>query len=930
MAPVTLEEFGNALANIGVMTPDEWQRWVNQEQPDSAHSAGSRLVEQQVLTEFQAKEILYHAERSLLIGDYLLLNLLGAGGMGQVFRARHRHMERIVAIKLLPPEMTRDSEHVRRFQREVRAAARLSHPNIVAAYDARHEQGLWCLVMEYVEGSDLAALVRNNGPFPLAEAVDAILQAARGLAYAHEEGVIHRDIKPSNLIRDRRGTVRILDMGLARIESSEGLERELTTTGQVMGTVDYISPEQVADTHSADERSDIYSLGCTLHRLVVGEPMYRGKSVLERAVAHQTQPIPSLGKSRADVPFTLDQVFQKMVAKRPADRYQSAAEVVVALERLRSSLPSSATVHSRVASQLEPTATLSDGVDPGSAMTIIGQTNVGSGEVTKQSNPKSILWIGLAVAISLVVFIGYQFSTLPSTDSQHPQIPPAAHKAAEAYEPATSETSVAVPQAAPAIQHAEPAKPWLDPSEQWGAPVNLGLGVNTNENEDHPAVSHDGLSLIFTRGKSSALGDLWECTRVTTAEPFGVAVRLPDELNSTANDSSPFLSPDGLQLWFVSSRPLEEGRTDANLWTAVRPSRSEAFSKPVPLDPSINESGSEMAPFVTPDGLTLLFVRPWTFYEATRTSTDRPFSNPRRLPDVKRKSWASFPRLTADRKTLVFASDTNGSQEIWYATRSTSDDVFAAASRLEAVSAAPVISGPCLSGDEKTLYFSALNSKGAGGMDLWSITRRPNRQLRLSQGAYVIIPELPFVDPGPSTLEAFFTAETSDERDQHVAGWPGPLSFYVSRHQKWSYGLGHSDRFSYAEAPIRVVLGNRVHLAAVRDGKSVKLFLNGRRISGFEDREIPLATPRSPFRIGAPGEKQHFAGLIDELRISNVARYSADFNPPLRHEPDAATLGLYHCDEESGAVLIDASGHGYNGQVANGEWVPVVPQSDAR
>ncbi|MBW3542987.1 MAG: serine/threonine protein kinase, partial [Planctomycetes bacterium] len=290
------------------------------------------------LTPLQAEAIRSGMHRKLLVADYVLLDEIGEGGMGRVYKARHRHMQRLVALKVLCGSSDAE-EALLRFQREVEAAARLAHPNIVTAYDAGFVDGEPYLVMEYVDGRSLAEILRGRRPLEISQAVDLILQAARGLAYAHGRGVVHRDVKPSNLLVDCAGTVKILDMGLARLHVS-GTETSdedgLTDSGQILGTVDYMAPEQARNTHQADHRADIYSLGCTLYRCLTGTIPYGGTSSIDKLMAHRELPIPALGEHRPDVPPELEAVYSRMVAKYPDERFRSMNDVLRALVHGRS------------------------------------------------------------------------------------------------------------------------------------------------------------------------------------------------------------------------------------------------------------------------------------------------------------------------------------------------------------------------------------------------------------------------------------------------------------------------------------------------------------------------------------------------------------------------------------------------------------------
>jgi serine/threonine protein kinase len=233
------------------------------------------LIGRSWLTAYQANQLLKGRGEELVLGAYVLLDRLGEGGMGQVFKARHVRMRRIVAVKVIHQSKLGRPEAIRRFEREVQAAAALSHPNIVMAYDADEINGLHLLAMEHVQGTDLARLVETKGVLPVAQACDYIRQAALGLAHAHERGLVHRDIKPQNLLLTTEGgVVKVLDMGLARLNhpaDPANMHSAMTQEGAVMGTPDYMAPEQALSSHDVDIRADIYSLGCTLYFLLTGQ-----------------------------------------------------------------------------------------------------------------------------------------------------------------------------------------------------------------------------------------------------------------------------------------------------------------------------------------------------------------------------------------------------------------------------------------------------------------------------------------------------------------------------------------------------------------------------------------------------------------------------------------------------------------------------------
>jgi serine/threonine-protein kinase len=271
------------------------------------------------------------------LGPYRLLEKIGQGGMGAVYRALHQRLEKVVALKVLPAASLHKAPDVARFEREMRAVGKLNHPNIVRATDAGEAAGVPFLVMDFVEGVDLHELVRREGPLPVAAACELVRQTAEGLQHAHEHGLVHRDIKPSNLLLSKWGEVKVLDLGLARFHTDQAAGDDLTGSGQTMGTLDYMAPEQAWDPRRADIRADIYSLGCTLYHLLAGRPPFATpeyRTPAQKLSAHANVGPASLRGLRADVPEALDVLVRQMLAKDPADRPATPRAVADALAPL--------------------------------------------------------------------------------------------------------------------------------------------------------------------------------------------------------------------------------------------------------------------------------------------------------------------------------------------------------------------------------------------------------------------------------------------------------------------------------------------------------------------------------------------------------------------------------------------------------------------
>lgn len=328
-----------------------------QHQLPDGRQMGQEIIKRDLLSSFQINQILRGKGERLVVGPYRLIEKIGEGASCFVFKARHSRLHRIVALKIIRPELLKKHVAVQRFLREMEAVAKLSHPNVVRAYDADQINDTYYFTMQFLEGTNLSKFVRLAKSLSPQQACQYIWQASLGLDHIHQHGMVHRDIKPSNLmvlkpktlddsgsgshsseeLNNPWGQIKILDLGLARLVEEEGQNDDnrkpaLTTLGTVMGTTDYMSPEQALQSSKADIRSDIYSLGCTFYYALTGEPPYAGGNAVEKMLKHQLDPIPDVRASRSDLPEPMVSILQKMLAKKADDRYQSPTELAGALQ----------------------------------------------------------------------------------------------------------------------------------------------------------------------------------------------------------------------------------------------------------------------------------------------------------------------------------------------------------------------------------------------------------------------------------------------------------------------------------------------------------------------------------------------------------------------------------------------------------------------
>ena len=710
------------------------------------------------------------------LGPYQLLEKLDEGGMGVIYRGIHVESKVLVAVKVLPRATTGNTEAVRRFEREIHAVEKLNHPNIVRALDAGKIDGNHYLVMEFVDGIDLGTLSKRHGPLPICEACELIRQAACGLQAAHEQGMVHRDIKPSNLMlaieptgdeQAARAAVKILDLGLAMLDATSAPElRDLTATGQVMGTLDYMAPEQSEASRNVDIRADIYALGATLYKLLSGEVPFSPEkydSPVKLISAIVNHDAPSIASKRDDLPNELATVVDRMLSRDPNKRFGTPRMVADAIAsfaagsdlakllEFNSGIPNkaAAATPTEVYKPSQSHDTTPDGDD-------VSRIHI-------QKNKSSLrrrLIVGLS-SIALLFGLILLYADPRSNPFQ------------ESHETAVSEKeSIVAPELLVDDQPAPTVFEVLT-SDEWGwtEPTNLGRNINRSGDENGATLTPDGLTLIFQSERREGFGgrDLWVSRRADLNSPWEESQNLGATINSGGNDHYPCLCLGGNTIFFQRLQ-----RSGAEIWVSSRAASDSAWSDPVHV-----MNGSHPAP--TEDGLTLMFSdRDGATNEMTRESLEAPWVKKNSL-DIGADDYACW--ISADARILLlmlFDRENNDACLNLMQRESKTSDWSAP------IAIGPPVNGPdseysgTISSDGRSLVYSSFRKDGAGTEDLWISHRVPRSQTtenskpnspsssERSSIPYYIPPGL---KPGDFYQLVFVTSQTRDGKSSNIADY---------------------------------------------------------------------------------------------------------------------------------------------------------------
>ncbi len=724
------------------------------------------------------------------VGSYEILKQLGHGAMGTVYAARHIYLNRIVALKVLKQGNSQPA--IDRFLREMTAIGSVNHPNIVAASDCGIDNGQHFLVMQLIDGLDVSRLVRQVRSLSVADACEIVRQAAIGLQHIHELGMVHRDIKPSNLMLERsphapgrnessghnelsasalskgesKPVVRILDLGLALLNDQSADEAsQLTDTGQVMGTLDYMAPEQCLDSHNVDIRADVYSLGATLYKLLCGRTPFSGPEFqsfgrkFQAIISDQPEKITA---HRDDIPESLVEFVDTVLAKDLDVRPQTPAEVAEALSPFASghNLTDLIVQRTEISPGAEPTSDWrSDTLLTSEVASSLSDTQ--SQSQTRLPNfRRPQLWIGSLIACFVVAVIFFSFADYRTSSTTSPATDPAPIPTAPASSPTASTEDSKQHELEP-LSKPSPTEILTSQDWVWTVPENLGEPVNTGHHEDSPHLSSDGLSLLFTNISDEG-ATLRVSKRPTLDDEFGipedVAFSIP-----VGRAWLPSMTADQLQLMFTSDRAGGIGLHD--IWVSKRTKVTDPFGPPANLGSVVNSTGADSGT-LSNDGLTLVIQSVGhdpdgsSLYLTTRESLTSPFGELVRLNEsINSVEFEISPCLSSDDRTLVFSRDTAHSSrvtdlDLWMATRVDTHSAFGLARRLPTPVNNPGFddSAPSFSRDGQTLYFRSTRPGGVGGGDIWVSRRVPKTTSSSISSTGDLKQEEQVSTPGPTEI----------------------------------------------------------------------------------------------------------------------------------------------------------------------------------
>ena len=867
--------------------------------PQDGEELAKLLVRKKKLTVYQVQQSYAGDGRSLVLGNYAILDKIGAGGMGEVYLAEHRRMGRRAALKILPAKYADDDQAVKRFHREVQAVARLSHANIVAAFDAGESNGTHYCVMEYVEGRDLSSIVKQDGPLDIDRAIDCILQAAAGLEYAHREKVIHRDIKPSNLLLDVNGAIKVLDLGLARFEQAENdqTQTELTSTGAVMGTVDYMAPEQAMDTKNADARSDIYSLGCSLFFLLAGHAPYDGSTVVQKIFAHRDAAIPSICELRAEVPQNIDVVFRKMVAKDPGDRFQAMTEVAAALQQVQTGAMASTAAETTAGTDLELRQFL-DGINqpetktfaetppeepepespateptvnvPEETIAAGGSFSLGLTKRPKKTwkdylHNRNVQIFGGGVLLFAAGLVVFAFFGPPRKTGNRPDESPRSTE-----QPPVRKKNYALS---------------FDGKDDYVVIRSLNYdGTHPITFEATCRTKRNKYSTILKLGGPKELqvwidgpGTRW-CMGTMIADGGTWATKLSNDVLNV--DVSTHLAAvwDGDTMSFFVDGQLQS--RSGGQWRA----RNARYVSAIGM-------------MLDGEGLPIGEDR---FFDGVIDEI--------RISKVARytKNFTPANRFEPDKNTLALYHCDQGS-------------------------------GNKLTDNSGNGHHGVIHGATWVKADGSPNTSRGNYALRFDgKTSYVQVPGLRLSDSSPLTFEAWVSLKSGTKGIRVVLstfrGSRGPVLYFdrqgvVTRtRNSWNFGVPDPGSGVRKDIGIKTTdESQKTHIAGVRNGDEMTLYINGVR-SASAKLTNPSTNESTGVYIGMyrmlnGRPDQVFDGIIDEVRISNAARYNGAFSPKTRFATDKNTLVLYHFDEGAGNILIDSSGNNHHGAIHGATWV---------